>query len=186
MFRQKHTVSVAHCLCVSVLSTLVLVTGCAPIADSKEKTTSRPPATASSSREEAQVLATTAYEGFLALSDEIAKQGGAGSERLSEVARGDALVSISESMHELEARGLRITGSTTFTLVEVSEWDHDLIRAYVCEDVGLIDLLDAQGKSLVSPDRVAVTPFEIELERDHGSPFLLSERQVWAGQNFCH
>ncbi|SKA87341.1 hypothetical protein SAMN06295879_1068 [Agreia bicolorata] len=123
---------------------------------------------------------------FLAVSDEIAAHGGSDTTKLAEVAEGKVFDEVAENMDELRGAGLRITGSTRLVLVEIVDWDDNQIRAYVCEDVGLVDLVDAEGKSLVSPDRIAVTPFEVELTRDGDSPFLLSERKVWTGKNFCN
>ncbi|KQM58144.1 hypothetical protein ASE64_11380 [Agreia sp. Leaf210] len=88
-------------------------------------------------------------------------------------------------MSELSEAGLRITGATGLVYVEVADWDDSRIRAYICEDVGAVDLLDSQGNSLVSPDRLSITPFEVELKRSQDSLFLLSERKVWTGKNFC-
>lgn len=104
---------------------------------------------------------------------------------MTDVAQGAALDVIYENMREIREAGLRITGSTRLQSLELSDWTDNRISAYVCEDVTFVDLLDQDGNSLVSADRVNVTPFEVELERDETIHFLLSERKVWTGTNFC-
>lgn len=184
MFRQKHTASfeLGWCSCMSALLVLAAA-GCTEVKNSDAPRTEAPSVAATS--DEAQSLATSTYEAYLSMSDEIAKKGGTDIEVLSEVARGEALINISDDMRELAEAGLRITGSTRLASITVFEWDDEHIGAYVCEDVELVDVLDADGNSLVVPNRATITPFEVELESDDGQTFLLSERKVWTGKNFC-
>ena len=185
MFRQKHTGSIRRRLSVVLAVCVVAVAGCSPVVNRTEPTIDTPVTTPTTSREGAEALATEAYKSYLALNDEIASQGGTDPERLTEVAQGMALEVIYENMREIREAGLRITGSTRLQSLDVSDWTDNRISAYVCEDVTLIDLLDQDGHSLVSAGRVNVTPFEVELDRDETTRFLLSERKVWTGKNFC-
>ena len=186
MFGQKRAASVMRRLLASGVFLLILSsTACAQSGGSDEPTAATSAPLQTTSREDAQRVVTETYTSFLAVSDAIAAQGGSDTTKLAQVAEGNALDEITESMGELSDAGLRITGATRLAFVEIAEWGDNRISAYICEDVGLVDLVDSQGKSLVSPDRIAVTPFEVELVRVGDAPFLLSERKVWTGKNFC-
>ncbi|WP_156351823.1 hypothetical protein [Agreia sp. Leaf210] len=186
MFGQKRGSSVRRSLfAIGLVIVMLSAAGCTRAQGGSGPTTGSPIATQATSREEAETIATESYESFLAVSDEVGAQGGSDTTKLSQVSEGEALKEIVQNMSELSEAGLRITGATGLVYVEVADWDDSRIRAYICEDVGAVDLLDSQGNSLVSPDRLSITPFEVELKRSQDSLFLLSERKVWTGKNFC-
>jgi hypothetical protein len=136
------------------------------------------------SDEEALKAATDAYAAYLAMSDTILADGGANPERLKEVASGEALVRADADVKVYSARKLHATGSTHFDSMKIQSYS-PLLSAYVCEDVSGIDVLDAQGTSLVKPDRDTRTPFEVGFEVQADGRLLLKQRTLWTGTDIC-
>ncbi|GAB2506509.1 hypothetical protein GCM10027064_00010 [Microbacterium petrolearium] len=68
---------------------------------------------------------------------------------------GDSLASVKEELTTLHAEEMRREGETS--LASISPHDADLesglVRMDVCLDVSSIDVFDAEGRSVVSPDR---------------------------------
>ena len=175
-----------------VLVGALSASGCASEAPSADPTPTPSATPLFASDEEALAAAEEAYAAYLAVTDEILHDGGIGSERLAVVAEGGALSQAVGDADEFRSNGWRTTGATILRSISLQSNDISavpsdiVVRAYVCEDVAGIDLLDKAGMSLVSPDRQTVTPFEAAfVVPSVGDSLILAEREVWGDLGVC-
>lgn len=185
MFRQKHTV-----LLVMVAVLTIGLAACEVSADDPPPSVS-PSADVSStvSEKEALMIVNTAYANYVMVSDGIYSEGGSNAARIGEVARGIAVADFKRDASELELRQFRTVGSTTFDSVRIQGVNAlasgaTSITAYLCSDVSEVDVVDSNGASQVSPDRIARTPYQVVFEVESSTSFVAS-RNVWLGENFC-
>lgn len=141
------------------------------------------------SDEEALAAATAAYSAYLAMSDQIAQEGGRNPERMRQVASGQALRAELDGFREFSLAGARSVGSTTargHRLQRVEAGAQAAILIYVCDDVSGVDVRDAAGRSLVAPNRPSVTPFEVRLvSASPNGDLVVDSKTVWEGTDFC-
>jgi hypothetical protein len=173
----------------SALVTFALV-GCgstpAPVPASASPTV--PPVFGSD--EEALAAATAAYAAYLETSDEISNDGGIRPERIGTFVSTALLPSEIAGFSEFVDATARTVGSTSFEIVKLQSADYERIETasisvYVCEDVSAVDVIDAAGASLVSPNRKPFTAFEVRMVMGEKGSLVLDERTVWKGENFC-
>ncbi|WP_309129058.1 hypothetical protein [Microbacterium sp.] len=62
-----------------------------------------------------------------------------------------------------KAESVTRTGTTTFDTFTPVSYEGELVITRVCLDVSEVDLLNADGVSIVSPDREARQPIELEM-----------------------
>ena len=140
------------------------------------------------SDEEALAAAEKAYADYLAVSDEIAQDGGADPERMETVAIGRGLKTAVDELREYQERGVRSIGHTSFTassLESVHQSGNVVeVRFYVCDDVSQVDVVDNTGKSIVQPGRPVKLPFQVTASADEAR-LLVSERGFWEGVDYC-
>ncbi len=140
------------------------------------------------SDEEALAAATAAYEEYLEAVDSALADPGAFDNSLEQFASGQALEEATRSVGVLEDRGLRFEGSREVTDVQLQQAiqvdDTTLVVIYVCESVASVDVLDAQGQSVVEPTRPDLAAFEVSVEATI-SEVLVTERTLWSDQQFC-
>jgi len=76
---------------------------------------------------------------------------------------GETATSERKTLVEMQSRGLTKRGTTTFTSWEVTSVDADSgeIQSHLCLDVSQVDLLDAQGTSVVPPTRPNLQPVDV-------------------------
>ena len=164
-----------------LLIALALV-GCTP-ADpmpSPPPTPSEAPVFASD--EEALAAAEEAYGKYLATSDDIIRDGGAGPERLKPL--------VSDAIYEREAKGFTVleernihgTGSTEFSLA-LQSYDDTRLTVYACNDYSKTDVVDVTGTSVLAPDRDTLKPFEVTL--DPKDSLRLIAMDAWDGGGVC-
>lgn len=144
------------------------------------------------SDEEALAAATEAYLKYAAVLDDILSDGGAESERLEKVATGHALAADRADIAEYASHKYAMVGRTQVDSVSLQSVaahgtdDSVQVNLYVCEDVSDVDLVDGSGESIVRPDRVPRTPFQVVLSKSAASaPMLVTQRDLWTGLNFC-
>jgi hypothetical protein len=133
-----------------------------------------------------------AYAAYLAVVDGVLQDGGRDTTALSDVAVGDALDQALADAREFQAMGYRTVGSTQIGQVRLQSnnmkvgTDGVVIRAYVCEDVSQVGLFDNEGRSVVSPERPTVTPFQAAFVSSQDSAdVIVSERTVWEDLSAC-
>ncbi len=140
------------------------------------------------SDEEALAAATAAYEEYLAVLDTALQTGATEEPSFADVAKGPALLDAEATLADFVENGIRITGQRTLTASSLQQYvltlDGGEVQIYVCESVEGVDVLDADGNSLVEPDRPNLTAFEALLVVD-GDRLVVNERQVWPGGGPC-
>jgi hypothetical protein len=168
---------------------LSLLSGCAP------SDTSTPPEPTETfvapyaTDEEALAAAEEAYAAYTSISDQIFVDGGADAERLSDVAVGSFLELSIESYGSFEQDGKSRTGAPTasdFTLQRYSPGTgpKEVLTVYVCRDVSNVDVLGADGVSLVREGRADRSTMQVTFDWDSTSTRLLvSDQQLWESGN---
>ena len=169
------------------------VAGCLPLDPAPVATLAPIGTPLFSSDEEALAAAEEAYGAYLAVSDQIAQDGGANPDRLAAVV-GPELAAIEKAGYsELQNAGLRTVGSTSFYGAILQRFDtespdgRDVVTVYLCSDVSGVDVLDSAGKSVVSPDRPALTPFEVAFDLAGGvvMTLVVSRKEPWPESGVC-
>lgn len=178
-------------LALAVVPLVLLVAPLAACAESARIPPPEPSATVEplfASDEEALAAATEAYEEYLAVLDTALQQPAIRDAPFAEIAVGPALDEAVESMETFVEQGLRIVGRREVTNTQfqqsVASEDRVAIQIYVCESVANLDILNADGVSLVQPERPDLTAFEVTLLADE-RVILVEERIVWEGGGVC-
>lgn len=189
MFRQKHTVRNAEALI--ALAIAFLIGGCAidhqtvSIADETHATTIGPQVP----EEEVLESAELAYNRYLAVADQILADGGSSVDRIDAVASAEYAETFTLDAGEYSAAALRTVGATEIDFIELQSWALDdegfSISTYVCDDVAGIDVLNAEGKSMVSSDRDSVTPYQVRFQGRSLKELTVSAKDYWTGADFC-
>lgn len=168
----------------------LLLTGCvgapAPTPTPTEESTAAP---IFASDEEALAAAEAAYERFLIASAVVSASGGKDLTPLEGVATGAAHESQQESAAAYVKDNLHSTGRREFTTYKLQSYESEhasgaVITFYVCDDLRGLDVVDANGSSVVAADRIVDVPYRVVVE---GTPDALtvSEKDLWDRDNFC-
>jgi hypothetical protein len=158
-----------------------LLTGCDGPPPTAPPTTA-PAAPRFASDEEALAAAEEAYGAYMAVSDQVIRDGGVDDERLRPFLSREIYAFESSALERLRANRWHGVG---YSLFELTLQSHDAISliAYVCFDVSQTDLVDATGASVVEPDRRIRVPFEMEF--DVNDAFRIVRRDEWEGSGVC-
>lgn len=161
----------------TALVVLIAVVGCAdddtststPTSPPVSATTSTPSATSdppASPEDEASLAASALMERYYRLRDDLRQDADAPISDLAQVATSTELDAQRTLFKTQRADGIRQTGDTEMRLVEVQSVNLDnsepdtgrvpTVEVDVCWDVSDVDILDADGKSIVTPDRADV------------------------------
>ena len=174
-------------VCATVMLALPALAACAPAPTPvPSQTAAATDAPVFASDEEALAAAKKAYAAYLKASDAITGDGGQDPERIATFVSDDLLNSELQGFAGYAAAGAHSVGSTTFKVLGVQSIESSgaLISLYICEDVSGLDVVDAEGVTLVSPSRKPITPFEVGFEMGDDS-LILGYRGVWEGGSFC-
>lgn len=161
---------------------LLSLTACtpSPVAGPTPSATATP---AFASDDEALAAATKVYKEYVRITNQISNDGGQDADRLRAVASGDFLESALEGFSREQAKGWHSIGGTALKSLSLQEYSADpaqeFVTLYSCEDVSEVDVVDATGQSVVSPDRPDLTAFEVKFDFSSGQ-FLITDRQVWS------
>ena len=169
------------------------VAGCLPLDPGPLRTIAPTGTPLFSSDEEALAAAEEAYAAYLAVSDQILNEGGADPERIDEVVTPEISAIEKAGYLDLANAGLRTVGRTTFfgTVLQRFEAEpangRDVVTVYLCSDVSGVDVLDAGGNSVVSPDRPPLTAFEVAFDLADGGVMTLvvSREEPWPDSGVC-
>jgi hypothetical protein len=140
----------------------------------------------------ALAAAKKAYVAYLAVSDQVANDGGINPERLAVVVTKGWLPTEVASYKSFAKSGDRFTGESTyksFTLQERGTASDGRVEvsAYVCADVSKTRLLDASGTDITPPSRASVYPIVAEFvgASSQSSNLLFAGSEPWSGRNYC-
>ena len=139
--------------------------------------------------EEALAAAEVAYDRFLEASAAVTSTGGTDLSPLNGIAIGAAQDAQLESAAAYVEDNLHSTGRREFTTYRLQSNEADMARGaivtlYVCDDLRGLDVVDANGVSVVSPDRVVDVPYRVVVEGQAES-LKVSEKELWERDNFC-
>lgn len=143
------------------------------------------------SEEEALAAAEEAYAAYLVVSNLISSEGGIEPERISQHATGDFYESALEGFQTLRDNQWRTVGESVLTSAELQYADLEesdrgqVAAAYVCVDVSGVDVLDAEGTSVVSPDRPSLQAFEVFFDLTPEGSLKISDRLPWEPAAIC-
>ncbi|PRY69330.1 hypothetical protein B0I08_1022 [Glaciihabitans tibetensis] len=171
-------------------STAAPAANTAPATDSTAAAETPTPAPLFSTDEEALAAARATYEGFLAATDAILADSGAGAERLDAFAEPDVVETELQGFQRFNSGGLRLMGQTTienFALQSRSLANEVVVTAYACANVADVDVVDATGSSVVTDTRPDLTPFELTFSVSKDSPtgLAVASKFVWQGGGVC-
>jgi hypothetical protein len=141
------------------------------------------------SDDEALAAAELAYRNYIAVSDEIARDGGAGVERLRPFVSSKLFRQQEQEYGDVLAKGLRAKGSSSFDSFRLESYDTraEIIRVYVCIRVSNIRVVNEDGLDVTPADRSNDLPLQVVFVDDSVSEtfLLISQSEVWTGTNFC-
>jgi hypothetical protein len=131
------------------------------------------------------------FSRYLAISDQVANDGGANADRLSVVDSAAQLKRDTAAFAKLKASGEHTIGQSTFSDAalersEVVDGGAQVV-AYICMRVDGTQLLDSTGAD-VGANRPLSVPLEVSFVSSSGGPktSLIVDRSVgWSGKNFC-
>jgi hypothetical protein len=169
---------------------LIALSGCATPATPRATTNPPTAAPVFESDEEALAAATEAYANYQQMADLIDNEGGLKPERIAPFVSERFLDTAIQQSEGFRERNLRSVGATTFMVdgvqsLNLTDSNDTVVSLYICDDVSGVDVLDEEGTSLVSENRVAVTPFQVTFALNAGNEFVVDARDVWEGENFC-
>jgi len=148
-------------------------------------------APAFASEEEALAAAEEAYAAYQETEDAIFADGGKHPERIEDFATGEALEAALAGYENFRSGGLSASGHVAFDAVELQRYSKtaeitNVVTLYACIDVSGVEVVNAEGKSVVPKDRVGRQRFELSFDRAMPGKLLkVSGREVWAGDNTC-
>lgn len=136
----------------SVALTLLLgvgvLAGCAPADPAPD-----PTPTGFASEAEAFAAAEATYRAYVDALNQVDLADPATFEEVYRWTTGDANASARRNFSEYHADGVSVTGESEITLLEPLRVDGEKYQLAACLNVGRVQVVDASGQSLVSPDR---------------------------------
>jgi hypothetical protein len=171
---------------------ILVLTGCAPeelrVSDAPADSSGPPPFT---STDDALAAAQATYEGYLAASDIIMSEGGANPERLDEFVTPEVAQIEQAGFEDLASRGHLLEGRAIIDSISLQSYSpgssSDVVSAYVCVDVRNVDVVDADGLSVVESTRAERSAFQVTFDLDPStdSRLRVASNYAWAGEGVC-
>ncbi|MFC5930313.1 hypothetical protein [Cryobacterium melibiosiphilum] len=172
---------------------VVGLSGCAATPDSTPPPPAPSPTAAAApvfaNNDEALAAATEAYAAYLSTADLVTAEGGTNPERIAPFVTAEYLATELAELAEFQELQVRTTGATVFRVTKLQYADYlnpteVEVAVYICEDVSGLDVIDAEGTSLVASDRLPLTPFEVRFQMK-SSILVVSARVPWRGGGVC-
>lgn len=175
---------------VAVVLAALAVGGC--VGEEPDGTPSPEPTSAPlfASDEEALAAAEEAYGRYQAVENQIFADGGRESEKIEEVAIGDALEAARKGISTFSENNYRQVGDVAFRTIQLQHFDpaslngEAIVSLYICLDFTSQDVLDEQNQSVVNPDRPLMQAFEVAFDNS-SLGLLLSSREPWTDNKSC-
>jgi len=137
------------------------------------------------SEEEALAAAQAAYTQYLAVSDQIARDGGANPERLEGLVSKALFIDEQSGFTEISKSGLHAIGSSYVDTLHLQKNGSGKVNTYLCVDRTQIRLFDDSGVDATSTSRIDRYPLEVSFTAKLGGGLLVESSDTWSGQNFC-
>jgi hypothetical protein len=133
---------------------------------------------------QALALAEKTYTEYLAISDQIARDGGEGVERLKGLVSAELFDSEAQGFEEFRESGFQLVGQSSFTVDSVQNETISNFTTYVCLDRTAIKI---QKNGEVAQDSESVsTVFPLVVEfRPKENNLIIESSTLWTGENFC-
>ena len=172
-----------------VMVAALSVSACAPPSPAKPPKPSPSSTALFATDEEALAAAEEAYREYLSVVDNVLQSGGSDPADLKMVAAGPALDQALSDASEFASLGYRTIGTTGLNAIVLQRvgvtTERAIVDAYVCEDASRLDLVDKEGRSLVSDDRPPLTPFQVTFGSEGKRGLVLTNRAAWDGEGIC-
>lgn len=141
------------------------------------------------SEEEALAAAEAAYARYVEVSNNVGANGWVDVEPLSTVLRSTALEDALETVADYRVRRLKQVGDVRFDSMTLQSFRGATagkveVSVYLCIDVADVDLVDAEGDSVIAPDRPDRQPVEVVIDDIEGD-LKISRSESWSGSSFC-
>lgn len=179
MIISKRTVSSAV---VISIATLVLA-GCSSTPQEQPQVLESPSSELILTEEQALALAEKTYAEYLAISDQIARDGGEGVERLNSSVSQKQLLNERQDIEQIVSKNLKFEGRSSFDSLKIQSFNNDQIVGYLCLDLSEAKLINQNGDSVGTTSEK--TPLQVTFSKDSYGGFVLSGSESWSGQNFC-
>jgi hypothetical protein len=134
------------------------------------------------------------YESYLRVTDQIISDGGSSPERLDEFVADDLAATEKEGFQDFADHSMRSVGSSQLAAFSLQSYDpkasperSPIVVAYACVDISEVDVVNANGRSVVAAGRPNKSAFEVEFELDLSSSGKLrvAANEPWAGAGVC-
>jgi hypothetical protein len=161
----------------------ISMAGCA---DSAASTPSPSPTPMFESDDDAFEVAVAAYQRYLEVYTSISSDGGAGSERILEVAGTDHANELLAEFRAMKEAGIHTTGAGEVLAPRLSQSDpmRKELELQLCLGVGDSRFFDAHGTD-VTPNRDAATPLVVSLTAVRPDDVVVTGSVLWPGDTFC-
>lgn len=143
------------------------------------------------SEEEALAAAEAAYGAYLDVWNMVAREGGVNPERIRPVSAGAFYDSELEGLKTFSDNGWRSEGDSAVAAAILQYADLEtgsreaVVAAYVCLDVSGLDVVDADGASVVSPNRPSLQAFEVTFDLTVDDSLVPSDSVPWEPESIC-
>lgn len=158
---------------VAAIAAVVMLAGCSPDPEPI------PTPTGFASEAEAFAAAEETYRAYVEAGNEVDLSDPGTFEPLFAWTTGELNELDRESLSGLHADGVTIDGEPNIVDIQLDHWDVEAqsVHLHTCQDVSDVEVLDASGNSLVSPDRKDLQAEDVTLVATAASPTgLLIER----------
>jgi hypothetical protein len=143
--------------------------------------------------QDALAAAEKAYAAYNDVSNKILQAGGLNPERIDAVVSAQLAADEIKGFQKYVERGYRSIGKTTFDHVVLQQYSpgsihgSGIVSIYVCVDTSGVDVLDANGTSVVDTSRPSRMGFEVGFEAGPSPSHLLrvSSNDVWDSGDIC-
>lgn len=138
---------------------------------------------------DALAAATKVYKSYVRASDDIGHDGGANPNRIAPYVSEEGLKNEVTEATRLAAEHARESGYTKINNVILQSHTESggtaVVTIYACQDVSEVNVIDASGKSLISPDRADLVAYVARLETTAKGKLVVSSNKFWSGGGIC-
>ncbi|MWB97667.1 hypothetical protein [Agromyces seonyuensis] len=172
----------------SALALLLAMSGCSA-ADVPEPVATTNAPLEFADEAEARAAAEAAFGRYHDVQQRAWQSGGVDVADFESVAVDDALDGAIIDANGFKDAGLHTVGETSFEVREIQQYWHDdetlFVQFTICEDLSGLDGLNADGESMVSPDRQPFVPYTATAMGSDPDLMKISEYESWRGSNYC-